>query len=154
MNQKIELDKQFWQETFLKYLLNSTIRYGIIIYNRTTHNFELIKKAMIPFTKKWRIEIDDGNQGIKTSSMKMFFIKKFDELNLTYPTKKIFPMLLRRKKFLCIEMKLTKILIFKHHNWEKFSLIPALKSLVMCFILIGRIFLRKKTSIKIKSTKC
>lgn len=83
---------------------------------------------MIPFTKKWRIEKRWESKQKDLHEEDSFYEKKFDELNLNLLSEEDISNAIKAKKTTLPRKESLNILaIFKHHNWEKFSLIPALE---------------------------
>ena len=100
---------------------------------------------MIPFTKKWRVNRRWKSKHKALLSEDVFYKKKFDELNLSYPTNKDISSSLKAKNISLHRNESLKILaIFKHHNWENFSLIPALKKFGEVFHFDWSNFLKEK----------
>ena len=83
---------------------------------------------MIPFSKKWRVEKRWESKQKDLHEEDAFYEKKFDELNLNLLSEKDISNAIKAKKTTLPRKESLNILaIFKHHNWEKFSLIPALE---------------------------
>jgi hypothetical protein len=83
---------------------------------------------MIPFTKKWRVERRWKSKQDALHEEDGFYKKKFDELNLKLLSEEnIFNAIKAKKATLPRKESLNILAVFKHHNWEKFSLIPALE---------------------------
>ena len=83
---------------------------------------------MIPFTKNWRINRRWKSKQNALHNEDVFYKKKFDDLNLKLLSDEDISNALKAKKANLPKKESLNILaIFKHHNWEKFSLIPALE---------------------------
>ena len=83
---------------------------------------------MIPLSKKWRVEKRWKTKQDALHEEDGFYEKKFDELNLKLLSEEdIFNVIKAKKVTLPRKESLNILAVFKHHNWEKFSLIPALE---------------------------
>ena len=99
---------------------------------------------MIPFTKKWRVEKRWKSKQDTLNEEDGFYKKKFDELNLKLLSEEdIFNVIKAKKVTLPRKESLNILAVFKHHNWEKFSLIPALEKFGDVFHFDWSNFLKK-----------
>lgn len=85
---------------------------------------------MIPLTKKWRVEKRWESKRKALLQEDAYYDKRFDELDLKYLSAEDISRKLKAKNISIPRKDALNILaVFKHHNWEKFSLIPALEKI-------------------------
>ena len=108
----------------------------------------------MPFTKKWRVEKRWKSKQKALHEEDGFYEKKFDELNLNLLSEEDISIAIKAKKATLPKKESFNILaLFKHHNWEKFSLIPALEKFGDVFHFDWSNFLNERNANKNKINK-